>query len=191
MFKRSHYPAWGASLAALAFLCGCTTTTGNSPSTVRATREDMPAVESSDIVAVSKFFNVNPWLCFNADGSGRVNGVRFALYLQPANGTQGVFGTGTIIVQMYRLDQDEARREVPLLVQEWQYSVEKAYAFRAKQRTYLGWGYGFRLRWNDDLGVEGRQVAFVIKYIRDDGRVVLSSRQLAQVPVHGEKQAAN
>ena len=87
---------------------------------------------------------------------------------------------------MYRLDRDENRREQPVLVQEWQFSSGKAYAYRAKKKSALGWGYGFRLRWDQDLDVEGRQIVFVIKYIRDDGRVVASSRQPAQVPVHGE-----
>ena len=188
MFRRGHHRACGAGLLALAALCGCTSanTTLARPSNPTAQQDVEVPVENADIVAVNKFFNVNPWLCFDGDGSGRVDGVRFALYLQPASGAKGVFGTGTIVAQMYRLDRDENRREHPVLVQEWQFSPEKAYAFRAKKKSALGWGYGFRLRWDQDLGVEGRQIVFVIKYIRDDGRVVASSRQPAQVPVHGE-----
>lgn len=180
-------------MLSLAALCGCTSADSTAPfsTTPKTSVRDGEAVESSDIVAVNKFFNVNPWLCYNDDGTGRVNGVRFSLYLQSAAGTKGVFGTGTIVIQMYRLDQDEQRRELPVLVQEWQFSPEQAYAFRARQASALGWGYGFRLRWDDTASVEGRKVAFVIKYIRGDGRVVVSSRQVAEIPVHGEKRAAN
>lgn len=141
----------------------------------------------SDIVSVNKFFHINPWLSFNEDGSRRVNGVKFAMYLQSPSSKKGVFGTGTIVVQMYRLDEDEKGSELPVLVQEWQYSAEKAYPFRAKEESYLGWGYGFRLKWDEGLEVEGKRVAFLVKYVRDDGRVVISSRQEATVPVHGER----
>jgi hypothetical protein len=62
---------------------------------------------------------------------------------------------------------------------------DKAYPWRAKQRTLLGWGYGLRLRWNDQLNLGGKQVAFLVKYIRDDRRVVTSTRQMLKVPVRG------
>lgn len=142
---------------------------------------------SSNIVGIRKYFSVSPWLSFSPDASGRVNGISFSVYLEDASRPKGVFGTGTIVIQMYRLDKDDKGRELPELVQEWQYDAQKAVAFRAKKETMLGWGYGFRLSWEPTLEVEGRQVAFVIKYVREDGRVVSSSRQVLEVPVHGEK----
>jgi len=139
----------------------------------------------SNIVRVNKFFSVNPWLSFGEEAGGRVNGVSFTVYLEDAEQPKGVFGNGVIVVEMYRLDRDEKGREVPVHLQTWELPPDKAYPWRAKQMTYFGWGYGLRLPWDKNLDLEGRLVAFVIKYIRDDGRVVTSSRKVLRVPSAG------
>lgn len=145
----------------------------------------------SNIVRVNKFFSQTPWLSFAGDGSNRVNGVRITVYLEGANEPKGVFGTGTLVVGMYRLDVDPATgRERSTLAYEWELPPERAYVWRAKEETALGWGYGLRLQWPDDLDVGGRQVAFVVKYLREDGRIISSSRQVLKVPFVGGVAAA-
>ncbi|HVP11972.1 MAG TPA: hypothetical protein VMV94_12395 [Phycisphaerae bacterium] len=149
-----------------------------------APRVEDPGTESN-IIRVSKFFNADPWLSFAADGSGRVDGVRITVYLEGPNAPKGVFGDGTLIVEMYRLDHEKRGREVPTLVHKWELPPDQAYPWRAKQATGMGWGYGLRLQWPAELDIQGKQVAFVVKYRRTDGRIVSSSRQVVNVPGAG------
>jgi len=138
----------------------------------------------SNIVRVNKFFKESPWLCFNNDGGKRVDGVGFSVYLEGPNKPKGVFGTGTLVVNMYRLEFGPDGREVPVEVYKWEMPADQAYVWRAKQRTALGWGYGLRLHWDDKIDVVGKQVAFVVKYVREDGREISSSRQVFKVPAN-------
>ncbi len=150
----------------------------SSPGSVRA--ED-PGMESN-IIRVNKFFSADPWLCFNNDGTGRVDGVRLTVYLEGASQPKGVFGNGSILVEMYRLDRDAKGSESAALLHSWELPPHEAYPWRAKRPTGMGWGYGLRLPWPDELDVAGRQVAFLVKYRRDDGRLLSSSRQVLRVP---------
>jgi hypothetical protein len=147
------------------------------------------AAPQSNVVRVTKFFSQNPWLSFTSDGSAKVDGVGFAVYLEGAEGPHGVFGTGSIVVTMYRLDVDPLGREIATPVHEWTLPPDKAYPWRAKRATALGWGYGMRLQWPDSVNVSGRQVAFIVKYVREDGREISSSRQVLKVPVSGSLSA--
>jgi hypothetical protein len=147
-----------------------------------ARTEDAEGVSESNIVRVNKFFSSDPWLSFSGDGTNRIDGVRFNLYLESATKPEGVFGTGHIVVSMYRIDHDPARREVAVPLHEWNLSPQDAYPWRAKKKTALGWGYGMRLQWGDKVDVAGKTVAFVIKYVREDGKVISSSRQVLKVP---------
>jgi hypothetical protein len=136
----------------------------------------------SNIIRVNKFFNADPWLSFKNDGTGKIDGIRITVYLEGAGRPKGVFGDGTLLVEMYRLDRDRRGQEEATLVHKWELPPERAYAWRAKKETGMGWGYGLRLPWPDDLEVEGRQIAFVVKYVRADGGVISSSRQVVKVP---------
>lgn len=145
-----------------------------------------PSAEESNIIRVNKIFDSFPWLSFASDGSGRVDGFKCAVYLEGARSTKGVFGTGTLVVSMYRLDADALGREVPTEVQCWTFTRDEAMQFRAREMKMLGWGYGLRLRWDDQVKVSGKKIAVVIKYVRDDGRVVSSSRKVLRVPIVGD-----
>jgi hypothetical protein len=142
-------------------------------------------VAESNIIRVSKFFSADPWLSFANDGSGKIDGLRITVYLEGPNAPKGVFGDGTIIVEMYRLDYDKHGRETASPVYKWEMPPDKAYPWRAKKATGMGWGYGLRLQWPAELDVQGRQVAFVVRYVRKDGRMVNSSRQVVKVPGPG------
>lgn len=180
--RRGPSPRWRTplplGLGLLAWAAGCAQPTPD-------WRDPRSGPVKSNIVRVNKFFSVNPWLSFGDEVSGRVNGVSFTVYLEDAEQPKGVFGNGVIVVEMYRLDHDEEGREVPVHLQTWELPPDKAYPWRAKHVTNLGWGYGLRLPWDKNLDVEGRLVAFIIKYIRDDGRVVTSSRKVLRVPSAG------
>ncbi len=148
----------------------------------RKDRLNDPPMESN-VIAVRKFFSAVPWLIFNNDGSGRVDGVKITVYLEGPRGPKGVFGNGTIVVQMYRVDPGPAGRDETTLVQEWSLPPEKAYPWRIKKESGMGWGYSLRLPWDKDAGVDGRQVAIVVRYIRADGRELSSSPQVLKVPI--------
>jgi hypothetical protein len=140
-----------------------------------------PAAESN-IIRVSKFFSADPWLSFANDGSGKVDGVRITVYLEGPSAPKGVFGTGTIVVDMYRIDYEKHGRENAVQVHKWELPSDAAYPWRAKEKTGMGWGYSLRLQWPAEIDVQGRHVAFVVRYVREDGRVINSSRQVIRVP---------
>lgn len=147
----------------------------------------MPGPEPvSNIVSVNKFFSAVPWLIFDDPSSGRIDGFKCTVYLEGHDSPKGVFGTGTIVVTMYRLDNDPLGREFPTQVHEWELPPEKAFPWRAKKLTMIGWGYGLRLHWDKDLDVMGKRIAILVKYIRDDGRVISSSRTVLRVPLIGD-----
>ncbi len=170
-------------LMALASCTGSNARWGASSSKSHTDSPEPPP--ESNIVRVNKFFSQNPWLSFRSDGSGTVDGVSFAVYLESATHPQGVFGTGTIIATMYRLGLDPLGREVVTPVHEWVLPPDKAYVWRSKRASAMGWGYGLRLQWPESVNVGGKQIAFIVKYVREDGREISSSRQVLKVPVSG------
>lgn len=139
----------------------------------------------SDIVAVHKFFDDTPWLLFSSDGTGRVDGVKITVYLEGAGKGKGVFGSGTIIVTMYRIARDAQGAEIVKPIHTWEMDAERAYVWRAKHETALGWGYGLRMQWPSDLDVAGQEVAFDVKYERESGQVIASRPQRFLVPSIG------
>jgi len=143
-----------------------------------------PSMESN-IIRVNKFFSADPWLSFDGEGAGKVDGVRCTVYLESAKQPKGVFGDGTIVVDMYRLDGAPSGGKMLTHVFKWELSPQEAYPWRAKKETMMGWGYGLRLNWGKGQDVAGRRVAFVVRYIRNDGRLISSSRQVLKVPIRG------
>jgi hypothetical protein len=152
---------------------------------VKSSPAAVEPITESNIIRVSKFFSADPWLSFASDGSGKVDGVRITVYLEGPSAPKGVFGDGTMVVEMYRLDTDKHGRETATSVYKCELPPEQAYPWRAKKPTGMGWGYGLRLQWPAELDVQGKQVAFVVRYLRTDGRVVSSSRQVVKVPAPG------
>jgi len=149
--------------------------------------------ERDDIIRVVKIINTNPWLKFDPLGS-KVDGFRCTLYLSAPvvgesgrEGEKGVFGAGTIIVQMFAVEFDKnTKRDVLREIHKWELDRDEAYKYRAKKAEALGWGYGLRLRWPDGLDVAGQKVAFHMSYRRQDGGVIPSSRPtIRRVPVSG------
>ncbi|MCZ6699423.1 MAG: hypothetical protein O7D94_10875 [Planctomycetota bacterium] len=151
----------------------------------------------SNIIGVAKFFPNNPWLLFDSDGTGRVDGVKINVYLESIiiedgkRKSKGVFGSGTIIVSMYRIAYDRLGNESVTLIHKWELDPEAAYPWRCLQRTAMGWGYGLRLQWPGELDVAGREVSFAVKYVREDGRVIASRPHTFLVPMFGRTRVYN
>ncbi len=145
-----------------------------------------PDVPQSNIVQVTKFFEEFPWLSFSGGEAGNIDGFKCALYLStPTSKGKGVFGSGSLVVEMYRLDRTE-RAEVPALVQTWELPPDQLYLFQSRRPTMMGWGYGLRLRWADDVDVRGKKIAILFKYVREDGRIVHAQRQVLTVPLYSD-----
>lgn len=152
-----------------------------------------PETPVSDIVRVFLIYPTVPWLVFDNQGGGMVDGFTCSVYLispvyDPVRGKileKGVFGTGTIVVEIYRLSKDGAGQEISALVQTWELPPDEAMKFRGRNPKLLGWGYGLRLQWDKDVKVAGEDVAIVVKYVRDDGRVVPTRRKQLHVPTKG------
>ena len=140
----------------------------------------------SGILRVNKFFPVVPWLIFDNQGSGKIDGFKCAVYLEGPQSAKGVFGTGTFVITLSHIGRDGSGNEIATPVHEWELPPEKAFYYQAREPTMLGWGYGFRLNWGDDVDVSGKKIAIVIKYIRDDGQVISASRQVLRVPLTGD-----
>lgn len=132
----------------------------------------------SNIIGVHKFFEDNPWLLFEEG----VDGVKITVYLEGAGKGKGVFGSGTILVTMYTVSRDIQNREVLKPIHDWELDAEKSFVWRALQESVMGWGYGLRLQWPSELDVRGREVAFGVKYVREDGRVLASRPHTFKVP---------
>ncbi len=148
-------------------------------------RESAEGPLEPNIVRVNKFFSSEPWLSFESDGTSRPDGVKFSVYLEGPRKPAGVFGTGRMVVTMYRIDINPIGEEMATQVYEWDLPADRAYVYRAKEQTALGWGYGLRLQWDRGLDLSGKQVAFLVKYIREDGKVITSSRQVLKLPKTG------
>lgn len=152
---------------------------------------DYLADTETNIIRVNKIVNSSPWLSFDPDGTRKVDGIRITVYLEAADRPKGVFGDGTITVQMYRLEKDKAGQETAALAQEWVLPPEKAYQWRATEESMLGKGYSLRLRWDEKAKVNGKQVAVLVKYERPDGRKIASTRQVLKVPASPTVVAGN
>lgn len=149
--------------------------------------------ERDDIVRVAKIVPTNPWIKFDPLGNV-IDGFRCAIYLSAlvesdsgGRGEKGVFGLGTIRVQMFAVDFDkESKKETLRPLHVWELDRDEAFKYRAKNPTMLGWGYGLRLRWPDNIDVAGRKVAFHISYERKDGMRIAASRPtIKRVPLSG------
>ncbi len=192
-FRKCCLCALVAALVAFQAACMGPADRGVEPAERPAVPFVPPETLASDIVRVFLIYPTVPWLVFDDQGGGVVDGFTCSAYLispvyDPVSGKiheKGVFGTGTIVVEMYRMDADAAGRTIPVLVQTWELTPDKAMRYRGRKPKYLGWGYGLRLKWDKDVKVVGEDVAIVVKYVREDGRTVTRPRQQLHVPRRG------
>lgn len=122
----------------------------------------------------------NPWVWTN--DRSRVRGIIIsALYLGGPD-VLGVFGDGIIQPRLYVLEPDENDVKQPKLTVEWAFDPAQALPFRAKKRTAMGWGYGMRLLWSEDLDLSGKDIRMTVSFERRDGRTVHSGKKDFKVP---------
>ncbi len=136
-----------------------------------------------DIVQVATFVDkLNPWLNFDNPPRDVPGGLKLAVYFTSSNGPLGVFGDGTVLIDMYRMDGGPANRKELVHLKQWRFSTEEAYQYGFRERQRTGWGYQFRLEWGEN-DVLGEEVVFIVSFERYDGRVVRGKRNFFKVPV--------
>jgi len=136
-----------------------------------------------DIERISPFYSTRAiWLNFEDPPTNVPEGLKFTVFLGSARETIGVFGDGTMIVEMFRVDHDDQGKAIRVSVKKWSYNTEQCYPFRSKRRTRYGWGYGLRLPWGD-ADVLGEEIVLVVSFKRLDGISIHSQPKYLKVPV--------
>ena len=134
------------------------------------------------IIRVSTFYNTRGvWLNFDSPPTDVPEGLKFTIFLSAAGRDLGVFGDGTLIVEMFRVDRNEIGEPVRVLVKKWSFNTKQAYVFRIKEPTRYGWAYGMRLSWGD-ADVLGREIEVITSFKRHDGTIVYGRPMLLKVP---------
>ncbi|MEE9293471.1 MAG: hypothetical protein V3W34_00695 [Phycisphaerae bacterium] len=135
-----------------------------------------------DIVLVATFPDKqNPWLNFDDPPRDIPGGIKIPVYLADSRSPLGVFGDGTLCVNMYRIDRNSDGEEQPVLVRQWEFDTQHAHLYGFKERQRVGWGYQLRLNWGD-ADVLGREVMFLVSFKRHDGRIIQARRTFFKVP---------
>ena len=139
-----------------------------------------------DIVQVKKFFPGNPWLSFDEAGDPNPEGFKVNVYLVCAANGRGVFGDGNIIVTMYSLpprsNESNPQSADSKLEKQWVLTPEDCMPYRATRKGVMGFGYGLRLGWGDDVDVLGKTIVVTIAFERRDGTIIKSQPQTFKVP---------
>ena len=123
----------------------------------------------------------NPWLNFDNPPRDVPGGIKITIYLVGSKSPMGVFGEGTLAVDMYRMEEGADGEELPVLAHRWEFDTEEAFRYGTIKRKRRGWGYGLRLNWGD-ADVLGKEVMFLVSFKRPDGRVIQARRTFFKVP---------
>lgn len=134
-----------------------------------------------DIVGVNTFYTAKPWVNFDSPPTNIPGGFKFTLYLTGTDSTHGVFGEGTIHVDMYRVETEAGVETTRVHVRRWSFNTEQAYPYRAKRQVRFGRAYGFRLDWGNS-DVLGEEIMIIASFERLDGRIISSQPKYLKVP---------
>lgn len=140
-------------------------------------------VDDPNIIGVRKFVSQEPWLSFNREGLRKVEGLKATVYLESGTTGRGAFGDGTLRVTVYSIEKlkDNSER----LKREYRWDLEPAQTtpWRVKQPSRLGWAYGLRLKWGDEVQVAGKEVELSFQFVRRDGQIISAEPLRMRVPV--------
>jgi hypothetical protein len=137
-----------------------------------------------DIISVATFQDKrSPWLNYDQPARDIPNGIKFPVYLTSRDSSLGVFGDGTLLVDMYLIRRSEDGSQDPLHIKNWAFNTEEAYLFGFREKRRLGWGYQLYLNWSDiTTDVRGKEVMFIVSFRRNEGNVVRGKRMYFRVP---------
>ncbi len=132
-----------------------------------------------DIFQIVQFWPQMPWL----QRTDRVVGFKVTVYFRSGETRLGAFVPGNIFVWVYELQPAARGRRERKLAHMWELDQAGALGYRVRKRSIQGYYYGFPLRWDDGLGLEGKLVEIQFGYERGNKQLVLSEPRQFRVPV--------
>ena len=138
-----------------------------------------PPAPDKNVNSVHMLIKQEPWISFKDDANP--GGLQINLFLGSGSSDKGVYGDGTIEINMYRTVARRDGRKARVLVKKWEFDPEQALPYLLRRPTAFGWGYGFRLNWGD-ADVLGKEVMLVTRFIRPDGQIVAGQPKHLKVP---------
>ncbi len=135
-----------------------------------------------DINRVSTFYNTQHlWLNFDSPPTHLPQGIKFSVFLTARDSELGVFGDGIMQIEMFRIDKSDSGEQTRTPVKKWSFDTQQAQTFRGRQRKRYGWGYGFRLNW-ENAEVRGHEIMIIVSFHRHDGTIIHGQPKYLKVP---------
>lgn len=138
-----------------------------------------------NVLAVHLYATPTPWLKFKPEPDRKPDGLKLTLFLESTERTgkkvQGVRGDGLIEIALYRINRAATDAPPEQQVKSWQFDANQALPWLVRNRTGYGWGYGFRLNW-EDAQVRGHEIRLQARFKRRDGAVLASAPVSLRVP---------
>ena len=132
-----------------------------------------------DIFQIVQFWPQMPWL----QRADRIAGFKVTVYFRSGETRLGAFVPGTIFVWVYGLEPSARGRRERKLAYMWELDQAEALGYRVRKRSIQGYYYGFPLRWDDQLRLEGKLVEIQFGYERRNRQLVLSEPREFYVPI--------
>ena len=132
-----------------------------------------------DIFQIVQFWPQMPWL----QHTDRIVGFKVTVYFRSGETRLGAFVPGTIFAWIYELEPDAHGRRERKLAHMWEFDQAEALGYRVRKRSIQGYYYGFPLRWDDELRLEGKLIEIQLGYERRNKQLVLSEHRQFRVPV--------
>lgn len=140
------------------------------------------SMDRPDIIRVSTFYNSQRlWLNFDNPPTDVPQGLKFTVFLTGTQSELGVFGDGTLHMDMFRIDYNPDGEPTRTPVRHWSFNTQEAMPYRGKRPTRYGQGYGFRIPWGD-VNVHGKEIQVTVSFERLDGTIVHGQPKGLKVP---------
>lgn len=166
------------SCLAVSLLGACNMTGSNRMSAQRA----MHTTLASDIIAVRRYFENNPFLSFDDQADPNPEGFKVTYYAVSSATKKGAHGDGVIRFRMYIIEPAvDDGPSVGRLAKTWEFDPQQAMGWRVSRMSALGWPYLFHLNWGD-ADPYGREIRIVPEFVRRDGHVIRGSPKDLRVP---------
>lgn len=140
-----------------------------------------PPTPDKNVSSIHMIITQEPWISFDEEGDPNPEGFKIALFLASGSSFKGVYGDGTIEINMYRVITRRDKKKARVLIKKWEFDPAGALPYLLRRPTAYGWGYGFRLNWGD-AEVYGKDVMIVCRFIRADNQIITGQPRWLKVP---------
>ena len=128
----------------------------------------------NDIMRIVTMWGSDPWI---RDGDRLAVGVKPRVYFIDSETERGSFVDGTIEAALYTVTPTPSGRSQKVFMHEWKLNREQAARYRSR-KFVTGYSYRLKLPWPQDIEVHGCQSEIVFAYLRRDGTLISSRKQL-------------